>query len=396
MPEIATIDCSVLRVPFRRRFAHAKAQRAHGDSVLVTVALAGGVEGRGEGCPRRYVTGEDAVTAIRFVERYREAWRVAVRDVVSLREWMRANAAVIDRNPAAFCAFELAILDALGKEAGCSVETLLGLPPTRGRFRYSAVIGIGSAQSFARNFRRYRNAGFTTFKLKLSGSLDRDREMLAIAARSAEDLEIRADANNLWPNAAAAQNYLSRLDLPLTAIEEALESTDPDSLRRLAEASGLAQIVDETVCRVADLDRLRGRAELWIANVRVSKMGGLLRALAFVDAARARGLRLVVGAHVGESSILTRAALPVARRAGDALYAQEGAFGTHLLDRDPFQPELRFGRAGELDFEATGVAESAGFGLEWAGADWSGILKNLSGKTLWEWHLAAKAADRPH
>jgi L-alanine-DL-glutamate epimerase-like enolase superfamily enzyme len=38
----------------------------------------------------------------------------------------------------------------------------------------------------------------------------------------------------------------------------------------------------------------------WIANVRVSKMGGLLRCLEFVKAARARSLGIIVGSHVGE------------------------------------------------------------------------------------------------
>jgi len=43
---------------------------------------------------------------------------------------------------------------------------------------------------------------------------------------------------------------------------------------------------------------------------------------------------VIVGAHVGETSLLTRAALTVANSARDLLVAQEGAFGTHLLARD--------------------------------------------------------------
>lgn len=63
-------------------------------------------------------------------------------------------------------------------------------------------------------------------------------------------------------------------------------------------------------------------------------MGGLLRSLDAVKHLRKMSIPIIVGAQVGETSVLTRAALPVAQAAGEALYAQEGAFGTRLLQQD--------------------------------------------------------------
>jgi L-alanine-DL-glutamate epimerase-like enolase superfamily enzyme len=134
-------------------------------------------------------------------------------------------------------------------------------------------------------------------------------------------------------------------------------------MRRLAARLGRPIIVDETACRVDDLDALGGDPAQWIVNVRVSKTGGLLRSLEMVDAARARGLRVVVGAHVGETSVLTRAALMVVQAARGVLFAQEGAFGTHLLQHDVTQPPLMFGAGGVLDADALRLARGAGLGL---------------------------------
>jgi L-Ala-D/L-Glu epimerase len=90
----------------------------------------------------------------------------------------------------------------------------------------------------------------------------------------------------------------------------------------------------------------------------------LLRSLAVVDAARSAGVGIVVGAQVGETSLLTRAALIVAQAAGDALVAQEGAFGTALLERDVCDPPLMFGKCGVLDIAMyPGLTTSPGFGL---------------------------------
>jgi L-Ala-D/L-Glu epimerase / N-acetyl-D-glutamate racemase len=87
-----------------------------------------------------------------------------------------------------------------------------------------------------------------------------------------------------------------------------------------------------------------------------------LRSLEFVEAARRRGLNVIVGAHVGETSVLTRAAMTVAAQASGILLAQEGAFGTHLLSRDVIEQPIMFGKGGLLDV-VSGAASKPGFGL---------------------------------
>ncbi len=72
---------------------------------------------------------------------------------------------------------------------------------------------------------------------------------------------------------------------------------------------------------------------------------------------------MIVGAHVGETGILTRAALTLAQGAGDALIAQEGAFGTHLLSRDLCEPPLMFGDGDVLTVEDALDPAALGFGL---------------------------------
>ena len=81
-----------------------------------------------------------------------------------------------------------------------------------------------------------------------------------------------------------------------------------------------------------------------------------------------RNLGIIIGAHVGETSVLTRASLTLARAAGTALVAQEGAFGTHLLTRDVADPPLMFGAGGVIDVAQLGLAQRPGLGLNIEGA----------------------------
>lgn len=258
----------------------------------------------------------------------------------------------IDCNPAAWCAVELALLDAIGASENASVEQLLGLRDVAGRFRYTAVLGDAAPERFALQLRRYLQAGFSEFKIKLSG--DRGRDLAKVRALREAGIApacVRADANNLWPDAAPAIAHLQALDYAFRGVEEPLRPGDYEGMRRVAHALGAPVILDESLTRVAQLDELR-EGSCWMANVRVSKMGGLQRSLAVARAARSRGIPVIVGAHVGETSVLTRAALTVATAVGDGLAAQEGAFGTHLLVSDAVAPVLMFGARGVLDVDA--------------------------------------------
>lgn len=361
MSGLLAIEASVLDIPFKVAFRHASASREAMQSLWVRVLTAGGEEGVGEGCPRQYVTGESLDTAQAFVDAHRDPWRRSVSDVESMQAWVAAHRAQIDRNPAAWSAVELAMLDAWACEAGSPIEAIADLPVTRGRYRYTAVLGDGPAEAFAAMLARYRQAGFEHFKVKLSGDVMRDRAKVdALRSAGIRANRVRADANNLWCDPEQAASHLASLDFPFWALEEPLAAGDFTGMRSLSDLARARIILDESLLTEAQLEPLAADASRWIVNVRVSKMGGLFRAAAVIRRARVLGTAIVIGAHVGESSVLTRAALALAPLAGDALLGQEGAFGTWLLERDPVSPSLMFGPGGSLDFDPAAFGPGLG------------------------------------
>jgi L-alanine-DL-glutamate epimerase-like enolase superfamily enzyme len=354
-----------LHLPFVVGFKHASAERHETSSVWVEVRHRSGARGVGEGCPRPYVTGETIESAMAFLDRHAGAATRSIGDVDAMRAWTSDHAAEIERNPAAWCALELAILDALARASGVTVDALLGCPPLAPVYRYTAVLGDAEGKTFAAMAHAYARQGFRDFKIKLSGDGPRDAAKLqALAALDPRPASVRVDANNLWPGPVEAIAALQSLGGTLSGIEEPVGARHWPALARIAEAVGAPVILDESVTRAADLDAVPGPAPHWIVNVRVSKMGGLLRSLEVVAAARRKGLRIVVGAQVGETSVLTRAALTVATAAGDLLVAQEGAFGTHLLTADVCDPPLMFGRGGVLTWADHPASRLPGLGIE--------------------------------
>ena len=176
----------------------------------------------------------------------------------------------------------------------------------------------------------------------------------------------------------------------------------------ISRETGLTIILDESFLSARDLDALPTEGKFAV-NVRVSKHGGLIRTLQAIRAARARGLKVIVGAQVGETSILARAglaavsaarqrsspataslapahlataALPMIKRPGaetaDAVSGHpgavvdndvsgyEGGYGTHLLARDLTVPSLTIGDGGAFHGEAWAATSRPGLGLDLA------------------------------
>jgi L-alanine-DL-glutamate epimerase-like enolase superfamily enzyme len=362
---LTSIHGSPLSIAFKTSFKHASAERSSTEALWVEARTRTGLIGFGEGCPREYVSAENMTTACAFVDAHRDDWLARITDEHALKDWVVANRSVIDSNPAAWTAVELALLDLLGKERKCSMDALLGLEILAGRFHYTAVLGDASPGIFRLQLERYLKLGFVKFKIKLSGNPDRDTaKVRALAECGVAGQRVRADANNLWQDPDAAAAHINALRFRFFALEEPLRCADYAGLAELARRLEARIILDESFLREEQLDQFSDLGNCWIVNLRISKMGGLLRSLNMLKPLRERGVGLIIGAHVGETSVLTRAALTVANCARDVLVAQEGAFGTHLLETDVAQPPLMFGSGGVIDIGAFGISEKPGLGLE--------------------------------
>jgi L-Ala-D/L-Glu epimerase len=360
---IITLEIRELKIPFKQSFKHHSAERNITQTVLVT-AGDGELKGYGESCPREYVTGESVQSALKFFAEVRETLVNQVNDLESLKEYATSFVENINQNPSAWCAIELALLDLFAKRQHCSVERLLNLPELEGSFFYTAVIGDGSFEAFEKMASQYIQMGFKDFKIKITGNAALDFPKLILLKKLAGDTsKIRLDANNLWSNIEDVLSYLSEIPVQLSGLEEPLSGTDLSQLKKLAEQISIPIILDESFNRIEQISELMNHKDAFIINLRVSKMGGLLNSIEIADKARKENIGLIIGAQVGETSILTRAALSVANFCKGYYRAIEGGFGTLLLEHDVVEVPLMFGKAGELE---SGKSLKAAHGLQLA------------------------------
>lgn len=359
---LASIESTQLDIPFRHVFRHASAARDKTTTLWVKVTSIDNLVGYGEGCPREYVTGESLAGAMRFIQHHRASLIATVGDLESVKEWMSKNTSEVNQNPAAWCALELALLDLISRQANVPIEDYLGVPCLGQTFDYTAVIGVTNAEQCSAMLAKYQQLDMWDYKIKLSGDLQLDNRNIAML-HATQPERVRVDANNLWADLAIASDYLAKLDYPFFAIEEPFQAGRFDLMEELGAIMDTRIILDESILRIEQLDHLMKNPKRWIVNIRVSKMGGLIRSLSVIAKCRACGIPVIIGAQVGETSLLTRAGLTLANAARDILIAQEGAFGTYLLESDPCEPELKFSVKGRLDIKQYGLNGQPGLGL---------------------------------
>jgi L-alanine-DL-glutamate epimerase-like enolase superfamily enzyme len=313
MPSLS-ISVSTMELPLVHPFKIARGEEAIARTAVVRVRGAG-LEGIGEATPiERY--GESVESVIAYFERH----PLAGDDPFRLESLLRAEIPA-----AARAGLDLALHDLIGKELGRPLYALLGLDPSQAPLT-SFTIGIADPQMTLRKVDEA--AHFPILKIKLgSGTLAEQIDVVA-AIRARYSGALRIDANEGWSvdDAVTILRELARYEIEFC--EQPIAAGNPPGLRAVRDGVSIPIVADEDCLVASDLPPLYGCVDG--VNVKLAKAGGIRGALATIHAARAMGLKVMIGCMV-ESAIAATAAAHVSPLADWA-----DLDGPLLISRDPF------------------------------------------------------------
>ncbi len=259
---------------------------AHGVETTVDVVVAeiSDVEsrGRGEGVPlRRYGESIDSVVAAL------DAMKGAVFSGLNRDTLQQALPPGAARN-----ALDCAFWDIDAKRAYRSVAELAGLGAAR-PLMTTFTVAFDTPDKMAELAAANRTRPL--LKLELGG--DGDVERVRAVRQAAPAARLIVDANESWNEPQLGDYMPTLVDLRVALIEQPLPAGADDALARLDCPIPLC--ADESCRTRADLDRLDGKYAA--INIKLDKAGGLTEALALAEAAKRRGLRIMVGGVISTS-----------------------------------------------------------------------------------------------
>jgi len=258
-----------------------------------------GTVGRGEAAPV-YYRGESVESTAGFLTT--AAARLVGEDPFAL-EAIEGRLEDVEGQMAGKAALDAALHDWIGRRLGVPLWRLLGLSPDAPPTSYT--IGIDSVDGTRDRAQRARE--FRSLKIKVGGAEDLAR---LEAVRDESDAPLRVDANEGWTLESARELMPELIRLGVEFVEQPFPTRDLDSFRALRELHPrLPVVVDEGCQDLRDVAPVAAYADA--INVKLAKAGGVREAVRMIHAARALGLRVMLGCMV-ESQLGVAPAVAIA------------------------------------------------------------------------------------
>lgn len=301
--------------PIAGEFTIARGSKSQAEVIVVTIRE-GSYLGRGECVPYpRY--GETIEGVAAAIQEFAQEIASGL-DRSALQKAMPAGAA---RN-----AIDCALWDLEAKITGKSVAALTGisLPAT---LRTAYTISLDAPEAMAAAAAKARDLSL----LKLKLGTDGDEARMRLVRQARPDARLIADANEGWGTSDLEALLEAANKAGVELVEQPLAAGSDEQLAGISRFPPIC--ADELIHDRSDLARIDGRYDA--INIKLDKAGGLTEALALSDAARAKGLKIMVGCMVSTSLAMAPAMLVAA----NADYVDLD--GPLLLERDR-SPSLRY------------------------------------------------------
>jgi L-Ala-D/L-Glu epimerase len=316
------LSSRVFALEYLEPFVISRSADTHSQVVQVAIRH-GDLVGYGEGAPDEHYD-ESIASAMGFLGRVQPL----LGDDPLAIEAILGRLAETPGEMAAKCAIDGALHDLLGKICGQPLWRILGLDPTPPPTSYT--ISIDTVEGTAR--RAAAASSYHALKIKVGGPADLERVRTVRA--QAPDALIRVDANEAWTVHSTVELVPELESLGVELIEQPLPARDTKGYRRLHDSSlSIPIVLDESCHTLPDVARCGEIADG--VNIKLTKSGGIREALRMIHAARALGLRVMLGC-MNESS------LGIAQAAQISPLVDVVDLDGHLLNRNDSHTGLGF------------------------------------------------------
>jgi len=276
----------------------------HSHGSFVVIKTDEGVEGYGEGCPDRPITGDSQEESLIFLEKASKYLvGTQVDDVEDIHKVLDRIEKELFPSQTARNAIDIAVHDILGKLENKPIYKMLGssspnIVPT------TLTIGLKpieeTKESARRYMERFEKNGLKRIKLKLSGDSESDLQRVG-AVIDIFPGEITLDANQGYKDPKEAVKALEEMygiaGKRIILVEEPVPKGKLDLLKYVSDNSPIPVFADESAATLEDVRRIAETRSAAGINIKLQKAGGIYYARKIAEVAKEYGLKLMVGCN---------------------------------------------------------------------------------------------------
>jgi L-alanine-DL-glutamate epimerase-like enolase superfamily enzyme len=326
--KISGVDIFYFDIPLRQPFKISIGTMHGANDVLVRVETDAGLAGWGEACPFPPITGETQETNIAAARNLRDL--LLGRDPLAIGTFLREAGRLINTNPSAVAAFDMALHDIAGRAAGQPLFRLLG--GEKIAIETDITADLDTPERMAERARGFIAAGFSKIKVKVGQNPDLDLARLrSIRETVGGGCAISIDANQGWTVPQAVAALQSMAELRIDFVEQPVVSWDILGLREVRRRSPIPVMADEALFSPTDAIRLVRAGACDYFNIKLMKCGGVRNALKIAHIAESAGIPSMVGCMLETRLALTAAAHVMAAER-NIVFADLDGHTSHAVD----------------------------------------------------------------
>jgi len=325
-----------LKIPFRRRITHGLYTRDYTEAIVIISHDDKGNKGYGEGTPRKFVTGETLNECLKSANELSQ--EIVGKEISSFDElkyffttlWRQDKGRL---HPAAFCAVELALFDLWARKEKVPLWRLFAETPASEVLIYSGVVPYFKNETDLLKFLNIaKKIKFKLIKVKIIDKESGLSHLQLIRQKLGKDIDLRVDANAVLNVKDAISFIKEARPYKISAFEQPVAKDDLMGLKKVSQASDIPIIADESMYTSYGPFFLIENEICHGLNIRLSSCGGFQNAINIWKQARSKEMICMVGAHVGETGILSLAGRNLAATCPHIKYI-EGSYSTILTQK---------------------------------------------------------------
>jgi len=338
-----------LKIPFRLKITHGLYTRNHTEAIVVVNHDDKGNKGYGEGTPRNFVTGETLNECLRGAKAL--SLEIIGKEINSFDD-LKYSLATLWRkekgvlHPAAFCAVELSLFDLWARKEKAPLWKLFDETSASNILKYSGIVPYFENEIDLLKFLDLITESKLQFiKVKIIDKISGLSHLKLIREKLGKDINIRVDANAVLNVKDAISFIKEARPYKISALEQPVAKDDLMGLKKVSQSSDIPIIADESMYTSYGPSFLIENEICHGLNIRLSSCGGFQNAINIWKQARSKKMICMIGAHVGETGILSLAGRNFAAICPGIKYI-EGSYSTIVLKEDLVKENIFFDSKG--------------------------------------------------
>nr|WP_321357354.1 dipeptide epimerase [uncultured Draconibacterium sp.] len=320
----------------------------HAQNVIVVIRTNQGITGFGECSPFMTINGESMETC--FIVGQYLAQVLKDKNPEDIEACTHEMDKTIYGNSSIKSAFDMALYDISAQKAGVPLYQFLGGQNDK-EMQIDYTVSLSNPEKMAADAKRIVDNGFEIVKVKLGHSKEQDVESIKkIREAIGPKIPIRLDANQGWKTEEALDILKALTPYKIQHCEEPIPRWDYMALPEIRRFSPIPIMADETCCDHIDAKRLIDLYACDLINIKLSKSGGIFKALKIVKFAKTAKMEIQVGGFL-ETRLGFTAAAHFALSSKNIVYYD---FDTPLMmEEDPVEGGIIYGEKGKITITET-------------------------------------------